>query len=443
LPSAAKWDTRAIAPLGPDNPSGKRRRQIKSFVGFRGGFTKKPLAVGDKMKRTILSILIITYLITPLCLAEQKPSVLVMPFRLSANAEPSHLWLGRGLSFYLLSGLQVNGYPVMPDDETTDLLENHSIYFPYSVTKATVLRLAKENRQDIVVWGEIEPESKDKSSIRIKAMVIHLDSFSQKHLPVLICKIEDFYQMKEELFRAVTKTVEINGMGNGEQGEFRLPQFRINPRNYEIYIKSLLLKNPARKAELLTQAGPGDPGITLCLVELLWSLDKKEEALTRLKQVLKIYPEDEKLVEMFAYFLNQSSQYDEWFPMLRHYLPNFPKADEIPVVSILLGGPDEKKSQRPFTAAYPFSRMQVEFHSGNIETVYQQLSEMLKANPFMPEYYRLMSRVLFKRKQNLVAEQLARLAVFLESNKENRQNLVNIYKAVGKRKEARELAQQL
>jgi hypothetical protein len=389
------------------------------------------------MKRIILILLLF---VATLVWAQPKPSVLVMPFRLSSDADSAQLWLGRGLSFYLSAGLQINGYPTMPDDETADLLANHAIYFPYSVTKATVLRLAKENRQDIVVWGEIGPAPNEKNMIRIKATVIHLDHFGQKHLPVLIGKVDDFYPMKEELFRAVAKAVEISGIGNGEHGEFRLPQFRLNPRNYETFIKGLLLKDPTRKIELLKKAGPGDPGITLHLVELLWSINKKKEALAELKKNLKVYPNDEKLVEMFAYILSQTSDDRQWFPIIRRYRPDFQPEDEIPDAAILLGGPDEKNSQKPFSATYPFSRMQVEFHSKNIETAYRQLTEMLTANPFVPEYYRLMSRVLYKKKQHTEAEQLARFSVFLESSKENNTNLVNILKAVGKRKEARELA---
>ena len=86
--------------------------------------------------------------------AARKP-VLVLPFKVTPIQEKAHHWLGRAVSFYLTSGLQHNALPVLPDQHTASILEMNHIMFPYNITKASVIRLARENQLDRVIWGKI------------------------------------------------------------------------------------------------------------------------------------------------------------------------------------------------------------------------------------------------------------------------------------------------
>lgn len=190
-----------------------------------------------------LSIVLLIAFLSPI--SAQDPSIIVIPFKISPNGDKAYHWLGRALSFYISEGLELNQFPVLPDSETADVLESHAVYFPYAMTKATALRLAKEKKQGIVLWGEISTLPEDKSLITIKSSIIYLDSFEQKYPPVLKGHVNDLYKLMDELLRAAVKTLQ---PVETEAHVIPVPRIHLNLRQYERFIKSRLI-NEHQKAE--------------------------------------------------------------------------------------------------------------------------------------------------------------------------------------------------
>ncbi len=187
--------------------------------------------------------------------AARKP-VLVLPFKVIPVQEKAHHWLGRAVSFYLTSGLQQNAVPVLPDQHAASILEMNHIKFPYNITKASVIRLARENQLDRVIWGEIilggdTSNVTEKSLIQLRSFIIDPEDFSQKYLPLIEGNINDLYKIKSELLTAIVKTL---NAGEQEVNSIRYPQFNLNHRGYEIFVKSLLIKEPIKRIQLLVKA---------------------------------------------------------------------------------------------------------------------------------------------------------------------------------------------
>lgn len=185
----------------------------------------------------------------------RKP-VLVLPFKVTSTREKAHQWLGRAVSYYVTSGLQHNALPVLSDQHAASILEMNHIMFPYHITKASVIRLARENRLDRVIWGEIILEGgtsniTDTSLIQLRSFIIDPDDFSQQYLPLIKGTINDLYKIKNEL---LTSIVKILNPGEEEVNGIRYPQFNLNQRGYEFFVKSLLIKDPSKRIQLLEKA---------------------------------------------------------------------------------------------------------------------------------------------------------------------------------------------
>lgn len=191
--------------------------------------------------------------------AEEGKPILVLPFKVTPSHEKAHQWLGRAISFYITSGLQRNLLPTYSDSFTAALLERNHIMFPYNITKATLIRLARENQISKIIRGEIElcGDERDENSVTDKSMlqlqlyIIDLSDFSQKYLPVINGHINDFSKIKNKILTAIVKTL---NPGEHETNLIQYPQFNLDHRNYEIFIKSLLIKETSKRIELLENA---------------------------------------------------------------------------------------------------------------------------------------------------------------------------------------------
>jgi hypothetical protein len=171
-------------------------------------------------------------------------SLLVMPFKITDNGEKAHLWLGRAVSYYLAAGLERNGFRVLNDDDTAELLDANAILFPYSVTKATVMKLASGKGCNIVVWGEIGPDPEDDGLLHIRSFAIDLNRYTQDRLPVLKGRVNQLYTIMAELLKAVVKDI---SPGRIETGDFHLPDIRMNLHNYEKHIKKLVMEERSQQ----------------------------------------------------------------------------------------------------------------------------------------------------------------------------------------------------
>ena len=181
-------------------------------------------------------------------------SVMVFPFRVDANGEKSHQWLGRAVSVHITIGLELNGIPVVPEHRSVALLESRGVNFPYSVSRASLIRLAKEYKATKVVCGEIHWDAHDLNKLQISASVVDLETLVQVHIPVIQGRLKDFFQMREDLMVSTLKAMSPTLTDSGSKAALLLlPKLNLKQRSYEIFIKGLLIKDPVKRIEMLTQ----------------------------------------------------------------------------------------------------------------------------------------------------------------------------------------------
>ncbi|MEN8222738.1 MAG: tetratricopeptide repeat protein [Acidobacteriota bacterium] len=188
-------------------------------------------------------VLVIAILLVPALLL---PRTVVFPFKVNSSENKSHQWLGRGISLYLSYGLRVNGVDTFSDNEGRGLLKSLNIKFPYNVSKASIIRAAKLMRAERLIWGEIttSPES-DEETLSIRTFIVDLKNLKQRYLPVLKGKLTGLFSVKKDLLgNLVLYTA-------GSETTPHIPELKFDLRNYELFIKALLLDDNEKQIVLL------------------------------------------------------------------------------------------------------------------------------------------------------------------------------------------------
>ncbi|HSQ35913.1 MAG TPA: hypothetical protein VLQ89_07980 [Candidatus Binatia bacterium] len=179
------------------------------------------------------------------CLLGLNAQIMVLPLKVDTQNHASYQWLGKAFSYYLLSGLLQNDLAAIDHEESQLVLNRNLIRFPFDLTKATAVVLARENQADRLLWGEILYSGKTSSQIAIKVFLIEVNGRLQKHLPMLKGNLKNIYQIQEELLKEVVKVIAPG------KTTLRFPQLNMALPDYEKFIKSLLLADPDKKLALL------------------------------------------------------------------------------------------------------------------------------------------------------------------------------------------------
>ncbi|MCX6555025.1 MAG: hypothetical protein NTZ12_08445 [Candidatus Aminicenantes bacterium] len=198
------------------------------------------------MKKT--SILLAGFLLA----AGLAAQIMVLPFKVDTQSHTSTQWLGKAVSFYLLSGLLLNELPAVDHEEVQFALNRNLVRFPFEITKATAMELARGNQADRLLWGEILYSGKSASQIVIKVFLIDLKERVQHHLPVLKGDLKNIYRIQEELLKEVIKVIA------REKTEIHFPKLNLALPDYEKFIKCLLLTDPGKKLDLLLSINEKD-----------------------------------------------------------------------------------------------------------------------------------------------------------------------------------------
>jgi tetratricopeptide (TPR) repeat protein len=208
-----------------------------------------------------------------LCATGLTAQIMVLPLKVDTQNHASYQWLGKAFAHYLLSGLALNGIPVIDHEESLQALNRNLVRFPFDITKATAMVLASENQADRLLWGEILYMGKTSTQIAIKIFLIDIQGRVQKHLPMLKGNLRNIYQIQEELLKETIKVLA------PEKTAIRFPELNLALPDYEKFIKSLLVVDSAKKSELLLsirEAGPPADFLNFELAKIL--LDKNDLA---------------------------------------------------------------------------------------------------------------------------------------------------------------------
>lgn len=174
------------------------------------------------------------------------PRTLVLPFQVDTQNHASYQWLGKAVSFYLISGLSLNSLEVLSEEETRFILKQNQLLFPYGVTKATAITLARQSHATRLLWGKILNNAGDPAgSVTIKMFLIDVAGQIQKYLPLIKGDYKDIYLIQNELLRHAAKA-----LGKNEPA-LEYPALGLPPSDYEKFIKSLLFSDNDKKLEWL------------------------------------------------------------------------------------------------------------------------------------------------------------------------------------------------
>jgi Flp pilus assembly protein TadD len=187
----------------------------------------------------------LAFLLLATCLAAKT---LVLPLAVDAQNHPSHQWLGKAVSYFLIAGLGHNVLAVSEEEEVQALLNRNLVHFPFAITKATAMILADESGAEQLLWGRILYSDKRSAPLQIQLFLIDIKEPRQRPLPLVKGNFADMFKLQEELLRHVVGT-----LAPGRR-EVIMPQLDMGLPEYEKFIKSLLLVDAGKKLELLLPA---------------------------------------------------------------------------------------------------------------------------------------------------------------------------------------------
>jgi tetratricopeptide (TPR) repeat protein len=485
------------------------------------------------MKKTIL-------LVCWLCLALGLAArTLILPLAVDTKNHASSQWLGKAVSFYLIAGLGQNSLPVCGEEEVQEILNCNLIRFPFAVTKATAMVLARENQADRLLWGEILYSEKKSSQMQVQLFLIDIGEQTQKQLPLAKGNVNDMYRIQAEALKAAVKAI------TGGVREAVLPQLNLSLPDYEKLIKSLLLGDNDKKLELLLPLsakgarsdslnfelakiylekrdlekceaklnlvadtlhfkdkkdfllalvhflngsagsaltrfiglqkrnafpvathnnlgviylGKGDfaasekclryalylkkdPKIYFNLILLLQAMDRTDSALQELPRALQMFPDDEKLLKLFSFFLAASENKETLGRAFADSVPFVLQEEQVLPGDPLLMNPLEVRSA--CETAAPGNLFYVEarnlFLESDFDGAMQKVEEAMESNPFQPENHHLLALLFMQKKQYIQADMYAQSALFLEETLDNYLLQIKIYQAQKEKEKSRKV----
>lgn len=169
---------------------------------------------------------------------------LVLPFRMETGGQTSSQWIGKAVSYYLISGLEENEIDTVSEDELQGLLNRNYLRFPYDFTKAYAIRIARQCSAKTLVWGEIRTSS-PRGKLQVTMECIDCEQFTFPELPPVSFRINDIYIMQGELLTMLVKTLD------SKKDKVALPLLTMPLTDYEKVIKSLLVADPGKRNEIL------------------------------------------------------------------------------------------------------------------------------------------------------------------------------------------------
>jgi len=235
-------------------------------------------------------------LITMFSLAAHSRT-LVLPFMVDGKNHTSTRWLGKAISVYLISGLAQNQVPVFSEEEVQSILNQIRIPFPFDITKATAIKIAKQNQADYLLWGKILYNQDDPKQLSVQPFAVTLSKVEQKYLPLIKGNSQDIYKIQEEILKQTLRHIA------PAQTTVILPAMRLPLSDFEQVTKSLLVTDREKKLDMLRPLSDANPLNDFADFELGKIFIEKSDwaqAETYLKQI----PDDSPLAAAKSFLLS-------------------------------------------------------------------------------------------------------------------------------------------
>ncbi len=163
-----------------------------------------------------------------------------------------------------------------------------------------------------------------------------------------------------------------------------------------------------------------DPGIQANLVLLLRDLGQPEAALQELSAALRQFPEDHRLLRLFAQFVVAAENREALSQVFRDYAPLPLPEEKFPVVEMKLMNPfGLAAAVEAATTNLPYIEARNLFLENDLDGALQKAEEAMEANPFDPQSHHLLALLALQKQQVVLADLHAQGALFLSENPDN------------------------
>ncbi len=182
-----------------------------------------------------------------LCASALLPAkTLVLPPQVESQSHSSYFWIGKAVSFYLVSGLAWNGLAVVSEEDAAAVLDRNRIRFPFEITNATALRVAGQIQSRHLLFGLIQGDRKNPALLSIRLVLYDVERGRQRYLPVIKGNSTELFRILEELLRTVVRAID-----PARTTAVEFPPLRLELADYEKLVKSLLVTDLSKKIEML------------------------------------------------------------------------------------------------------------------------------------------------------------------------------------------------
>jgi Flp pilus assembly protein TadD len=179
-----------------------------------------------------------------------------------------------------------------------------------------------------------------------------------------------------------------------------------------------------------------DPGIQANLVLLLQAMGRGQTALQELTGALRRFPEDERLLRLFGFFVTASENRVELGQAFRNYVPMLLEEENAVPVEPQFLNPFE--IQAAASEAAPGNPLCIEarnlFLENDFDGAMQKAEEAMEGNPFEPDNHHLLALLFLQRRQLDQADLYAQSSLFLADSLDNYLLQIKVLQA-GKDKE--------
>ncbi len=183
-----------------------------------------------------------------------------------------------------------------------------------------------------------------------------------------------------------------------------------------------------------------DSRVYLNLIITFMKLNRVEEARRFCTVALRTYPDNKDFLKFFQYFLTVSdSRYrDAVMDLFQEKIPEIHIEEKVPVVQVGMMNPFSVDSCFK-TAGFRGAAETFRRDSADIDGDLERLGNILEANPFIDEYYRMSGFLYMRKKQFYKAEVYMRTALWLNPVGENYFALLELFTSADKDYEAEEM----
>ncbi|HNX96827.1 MAG TPA: hypothetical protein PKK12_04025 [Candidatus Aminicenantes bacterium] len=188
-------------------------------------------------------LVLLLFLCGGACLPAQ---VLVLPPQVESQSHSSYFWIGKAVSFYLISGLAQNDLAVVSEEDAMAILDRNRIRFPFDIAKATALQVARQGQAKKLLFGQVQADRKNPALLSVRLVLCDVERGDQRYLPVIKGNAADLYRILEELLRTVVRVLDPQRTRPVE-----FPALKLDLADYEKVVKSLLATDLSKKIEML------------------------------------------------------------------------------------------------------------------------------------------------------------------------------------------------